>query len=258
VAVAADLGRVEDRGIERRGLAAVGALVGAGGGFVDVGANIGYYTIAGGVAVGAGGTVHAFEPSPETFGLLQATVERNRLEARIELHQLAAGAVNDRQTLLDHDVDLLSSLVSGPLHGAGTYVRREVEVRAVDDVVAGRVDMIKVDVEGGEIDVLAGCGQIFQRNPELAVMVELAPQYLRAAGVSLDRLVDALPDGDRVVYVIEDRVDGPNPLGPVRPLHELRSWVEQDAPPLWYANLLSVPRAREANVAGLAHVSGGA
>jgi len=56
--------------------------------FLDVGANIGWYTLVAGLTLRARGTVHAFEPDPANFGLLETNVAANR-RANVRLHQAA-------------------------------------------------------------------------------------------------------------------------------------------------------------------------
>ena len=59
--------------------------------FVDVGANLGYYTVKIGARVGAAGRVHSFEPNPLMYGFLFDNVEINGLTGRTALHRAAAG-----------------------------------------------------------------------------------------------------------------------------------------------------------------------
>jgi hypothetical protein len=110
--------------------------------------------------------------------------------------------------------------------------------------------MLKVDVEGFEADVLAGATELLERNDDVAVMVELAPIYLRRAESALHDLLDALPTAGRSAWIIDDHA-ADNPYGPVSRLEDAVDWIRDDAPSLWYANLLSVPVHQESTIRDL-------
>ena len=228
-------------GVESYGLAVVGALLREGGTFVDVGANIGSYTIAASLTAGSAGLVHAVEPSEPTFAMLRATVELNQLTDRVRLHNCAAGATSGQRSFLEHHMDLLSSFSAGPLHSEGSFDEVVVAQRTLDSMIPDQVDMLKIDVEGAELDVLTGAEHIFERNPDMLIMFEVAPAYWRGSGVALDDLLVTIPTANRSLWLIADHAES-SPFGPISRFEDVERWIVEEASPLWYANLLSVPR----------------
>ena len=134
--------------------------------FVDVGANVGTYTVLAAGAVGA--WVTAVEPIPETFGHLERNIALNRLDGRVRAFQCG---LSDAAGALRFTVDL----------GAGNRVVAEgerhpaidVPVRSLDDVVASNGPvLIKIDVEGHEHAVVRGAVRTLADPTLLAVILE--------------------------------------------------------------------------------------
>jgi len=158
--------------------------------FVDVGAHIGLLTLAGARAVGPRGRVVAFEPTPVTFDLLIRALAISGLGDRVEAQRLACGARPERRafhvaTVLGH-----SSLLEPAPAGSD---RIEIDVVRLDYVLptGARVDAVKIDVEGAELDVLAGMTRILRENPDLAIIAEFGPAHLRRAEITPDAWFEA-------------------------------------------------------------------
>lgn len=134
---------------------------------VDVGAHIGYLTCLCATRVGERGEVHAFEPHPETFRLLAANIARwGRLGAVVRPHQLAVGAATGAATVMEPPSFWVNrgtarvAPVEGSGPGAGAPVVR-VAVEMLDRLwPEGRIDLLKVDVEGAELAVLQGAERL--------------------------------------------------------------------------------------------------
>lgn len=136
--------------------------------FIDVGANIGAYSVLMSEVQGIR-EIHAFEPAPETFGELVRNVEMNGLGGRITAHQKALS--DSTQAVRFGIVNRLSganSILSTSIHSS---FEKEVEVQAVrlDDYlpVKGQRLCLKIDVEGHERQALAGMSSILSDNSVL-------------------------------------------------------------------------------------------
>ena len=194
-------------------MAAIRPLVGPDAVCLDVGANIGLYSL-GLSHLAPEGRVYAFEPSPGTYGHLQANVETNGA-ANVEAFNLAVSDTTG--TVRFHDFSFFSagsfssdkgSLLSSESYGSQAF---EAATTTVDDFVADqgidRVDLIKVDVEGAELSVLAGAEKTLATYRPATVLEfntfgftihqSLLPQ------VALARIQDVFPH----VFVM-DRFDG--------------------------------------------------
>ena len=139
---------------------------------VDAGANVGVITVPLALAVGTEGRVLAFEPSPATVELLRENVLRNGLQ-NVTIVEAALGDNRGVAALVLEDDSAYNSIAGAAPKGAGT----EVPVERLDDVwnEAGRpeVSVVKVDVEGAELEVLVGAVELL-RSCRPAVLVEAA------------------------------------------------------------------------------------
>lgn len=136
--------------------------------FVDVGANVGSYTVLASSAIGA--RVLAFEPGPEARGWLQRNVELNKAQGRVEVRPDAIGAT-EGTTAFSSGLDT----VNHRIQGADAKVEDVVPMTTLDLALEGRsATLIKIDVEGFESDVIAG-GTRTLHDPGLkCVIIELA------------------------------------------------------------------------------------
>lgn len=146
-------------------------LLGQGDVFYDVGANVGFFALAGARHVGPSGAVYAFEPVPENAAAIRASAELNAL-GNLEVIENAAGRAAGRERLL-----LVEDLSWSHLERQGTHPRTldtiEIEIVAIDDLVAdGRLrapQLVKIDVEGAEIDVLTGMQKTIEKHRPVIV-----------------------------------------------------------------------------------------
>jgi FkbM family methyltransferase len=159
---------------------------------IDVGAHVGIVTLQAARHVGRDGHVHSVEPTPANADMLRRNVEAGEL-ANVSVHECAAGSEPGTAVLHQMGLTHLNSLVgANPYSSESSGV--EVPVHRLDDLVDGRVDAIKIDVEGAELEVLEGAGRILAENPGLTLCVEWNPMWLRRAGHSPLHLLDALSD----------------------------------------------------------------
>jgi FkbM family methyltransferase len=153
--------------------------------FVDVGANIGYYTLLAARAVGPSGRVIAFEPSPTVRAHLSANIERNAMGDRITVHGVAAGAQPGTVTMFLATPDNLG--LTSTRHAPGFTSEGEVEVRRVDDCVTaadrGRVAFMKIDTEGDELAAAQGAQGVLAAMPLGAmVLIEIDEPRMKERG----------------------------------------------------------------------------
>lgn len=184
---------------ERDSVAAFRAQVGPGDVVVDVGANIGQYSLLAARLVGSGGRVIAFEADPGIVDRLRRHVAINRLS--VDVTACALGDANATR-------DFYPSAWAGnqgqgsllPAEPARQRIRKRealrVKVCRLDDVMAQkgvfRIDFLKIDVEGYEMHVLRGAQHMLEAGRIGAIMVELSPTNLAQAGESPASIRDCL------------------------------------------------------------------
>jgi len=171
--------------------------------FIDVGANLGTYTLIGAQRVGGAGRVIAIEASPSIGALLQANVEVNGFKERAKVYCCAVGAREEVVTLYEFSAQrgsntLLESIAEdASRQGDEEIVAREVECRRLDDIVAeagpGRIDLVKIDVEGFEHEVLLGARESLRRfRPRL--ILEWHRSFFEGRPGSAEALYDLLTE----------------------------------------------------------------
>jgi FkbM family methyltransferase len=121
--------------------------------FWDVGAHIGFFSFLAGRLVGDSGEVVAFEPMPANRDRLLTARELNHA-ANVRVEPVALGHESGAALLREHRQSTMWSIAERGSGGAGI----EVERRTLDEAAShGRPpDLIKIDVEGAELDVLRG------------------------------------------------------------------------------------------------------
>jgi FkbM family methyltransferase len=167
-----------------------GAL-GAGDGYLDVGANVGIFAIPVAQHLGPEGKVFAFEPAPDMAEELMRMAKAAGVADRIDLRQMALGA--ERATLsLRVDPDDPSDATKRSLFVHGDVVA-EVPVWPLDDLVAmgelilePRLNAVKIDVEGAEVLCLRGMRSTLAEQQPRLVVVETIESHLLRAGFELD------------------------------------------------------------------------
>ena len=187
---------------------------------LDIGANIGYYTIQFAHLVGARGKVVAFEPDSVNFNLLEQSVKANRL-SNIELVNAAISDRRGRHVLHrsrknpgDHQL----------FDSGEDRETIEVEVTTLDEFFVGRnprVDFIKMDIQGSELHALNGAKGLLSANPFVKLTCEFWPAGLQKAGADPRELLLQLRRLGFCALEIDETNGQLLPLRPRKLLEEL-------------------------------------
>ncbi len=183
-------------------------------GMVDIGAHVGYFTLLGANLVGPEGRVYAFEAEPQNFSLLVSNIKRNGYHNIVPEEQSVSDECGTTQLFL-----------SGLDNGSHSIFRAR-ERRIIGDVQVKtttldafleardwpRIDLIKIDVEGAEIQVLQGMKRLLQLQPP-ELVIEFCPFLLESAGKQpIDLINEIRNQGYHIEYV--DEAKGIVPLAP--------------------------------------------
>ena len=160
---------------------------------IDVGANIGVITAYAAKRIGSAGRVVAIEPAADNLLVLAENLRRNNL-TNVSIVDAAGGRRREsRQLYLRGDVSAVNSLFPESCYAKVTATT-EVRVEPIDDLVEGGADLVKIDVEGAELDVLAGMPRLLAQRG-IHLVVEWHPVLQQAAGYAADELPRMLLDG---------------------------------------------------------------
>lgn len=200
---------------------------------LDVGGHIGYYAVLMGKLVSPLGRVTAIEANPDNASLLRENVSLNHLDEIVKVVAAAAGATPGTATLYRPNVGNRgdSRLFDSPVTAGARREQVTVPMTTLDECTQGwpRVDLVKMDVQGYELQVLTGMQRVLANNPGIMLLVELWPWGLRHAGTTPQHLLDTLSElGFSLWEVPED--------GPVRPV--AADIVSQVEPNMGFTNIL--------------------
>ncbi|QUS59985.1 FkbM family methyltransferase [Synechocystis sp. PCC 7338] len=153
--------------------------------FIDVGANIGVYSLLAASLIGDQGKVYAFEAVPITFSRLQKNITQNNLSAVIQSWNLA---VADKPSTLEFTVSQdatnhVLGLNNKTTKRANNQTLNTVIVQAqrLDDILSCKQDyaMAKIDVEGYELYALKGAENLIQQKKLPVLMLEINNSFKR-------------------------------------------------------------------------------
>jgi len=173
---------------------------------LDIGANLGAYTVLFGQWVGPAGRVFAFEPAPETASGLRRQVQLNGLSDRVEVIQSAMTAQPGSVRFHAEGVQGGNALASDRDAGATGVIT--VNATSIDAFCADRgirPGVIKIDVEGAELDVLRGARETLRTGVQ--AFVEMHPSAWKASGVSVDAIAAELRAQGRTPEPLDPALD---------------------------------------------------
>jgi len=170
---------------------------------LDIGANIGYYTLIFAKLVGKNGKVYAFEPEPTNFSLLKKNVEINGYE-NVELVQKAVSNKNgkiklylDKENTADHRI--YNS------HDSRKFI--EIESIKLDNYFKDhrKIDFIKMDVQGAECGVFQGMSQLLKNNKSMKIISEFWPIGLKRFGIKPSEYLKQLITKGFKIFEIDEQ-----------------------------------------------------
>lgn len=194
---------------------------------VDIGAQFGYFTVLAALKTGEAGRVHSFEPVPTNLTVLRRNVELNRCEGVVDIVPKAVG---------EHSTTV-PILISEGSHSHGIHPHPDIKTRQVLDVECvtlddqlrdGKVDVMKMDIEGHEPHALKGMRKVLGRSRSLVLFLELAPVLLRSGGTRPEAFIKQIRDMGFTVQAVDEDA---------RRLLPIAASMLQKVDPSWHCNL---------------------
>ena len=211
---------------------------------VDIGANLGLYTVVSMHHLDADGRIVAFEPHPQTYDYLQKSVAANQTNGRacprVDTFNLAATPEPSRQELrLNPENRGDNRTYHGTYQGKfEEWDALPVEGRPVDDVLAelgiDEVNFVKIDIQGYEQKAISGFQKTLAHSQNVILLSEFWPKGLKEAGGSATEYLQMLTNLGFTLFVLNKK-----PHGTVTPLED------------WKALIASLPGRKYTDIVGV-------
>jgi len=156
---------------------------------VEVGANVGYYTLLACSLVGPDGRVTAFEANPAAAALARRSLSVNGFRNRARMIEMAVTDAPGTATLYcleqRHGDSSIFDFSDNQLTFPGDRAKNiEVPATSLDSFFndGEHIDLIRMDAEGAEPLVFDGMHRILEQNPRIRILIELFPERIRRSG----------------------------------------------------------------------------
>jgi FkbM family methyltransferase len=174
---------------------------------VDMGANIGFYTVLFSTLVGERGAVYAFEPDPFCSGILRDRIRVLPIQ-NVHVETAALGEGECKATLYCSKRDRAENRVY-PFDSSVPVETVQVPMLGLDMYCSNnridRIDAVKIDVEGLEVSALRGMRDIMGKSPPAWMFIEFSPVQLRGAGASSEAFWQVLAGDGYICYFLNDQ-----------------------------------------------------
>ncbi len=169
----------------------------------DIGANIGYYTLIFAKVVGERGKVFAFEPDPQNFALLRKNVEINGYH-NVVLVRKAISNKTGRAKLYLCEENTADHRIYDSGDGRASIAIDAIRLCDFLKDYDGRVDMIKMDIEGAEAGAIEGMSALFESTKDISIITEFWPFGLKKCGSEPAALLTSLVEHGFDLYEINE------------------------------------------------------
>jgi FkbM family methyltransferase len=189
---------------EENTVAAMRSMLHSGMTFFDIGTHFGQYTLMAAAEVGPTGAVHSFEPGPIQFGFLSRNVALNHCK-NVSLNNVA---LSDQEGEMDFVVPSLGSLGQSHLATAGE-TGHKAQVITLDGYCEKngikKIDVMKVDVEGAEMQVFRGANNVLRDFPPAAIFYETIEILNKNFGYTCDEMHSLFESCGYSINVVRDK-----------------------------------------------------
>jgi len=173
---------------------------------LDIGANIGFYTLIMAKLVGEKGKVYAFEADPTNFEILKKNVEVNGYKNIVLVNKVVSNKNEKIKFYVDRGNTAGNSLFNGDKEEYN-----EVDAIKIDDYFPNnkKIDFIKIDIEGSEGRAMKGMVNLLEKNKEIKIVTEVYPQLLndvgKEEGINAKDYLNLLQEKNFKLYDVDEK-----------------------------------------------------
>jgi len=172
---------------------------------VDVGANIGIYSLILSKLVGEKGRVYSFEPDPDNFSLLLKNMKENNIKNVIMVNKAISDKEGKQNLYLNKDNSAFHSLIR---YNNNLFEKSiEVGTTTLDNFFSNlnkKVNFIKMDIEGYEGDALKGAKELLKKSGKIKIIIEFSPEIIKNSNFGIKNLLNLLKSYNLEIRKIDE------------------------------------------------------
>lgn len=161
--------------------------------YCDIGANIGLYSLFAAKRIGSKGKIISFEPQPVTYKRFIENIKLNNFKNILPVSK-AVGDVNGFIAIKESTDSAKTFVSKTNVDKAESQVEMVSFSNFLNNNKIGKVDYLKIDVEGFEFYVLQGMKEFLIKTPPKIIQIELYEEFLKRNGSSVKQTLDFLYD----------------------------------------------------------------
>ncbi|UFX82739.1 FkbM family methyltransferase [Candidatus Absconditicoccus praedator] len=156
--------------------------------FLDIGANLGYYSLIASELVGDEGKVYAFEPVKSNIKSLEENILLNNI-SNVSIKKFALGNKNEQ---LNINIDANNSAVNSIVIKQDKNLSEKISIKRFDDLDIHKenINFVKIDVEGYELEVLKGMKNLLENQDNLNIVMEFSPLFFKQIGETPEKIIE--------------------------------------------------------------------
>lgn len=172
---------------------------------IDIGAHVGYFTLLMAELVGDSGRILAFEPAAENYNFLVENIKLNNFKNITAIQKAVSDRTGQAKLYLNRSGSDLHTL-----YGQGSDCTESIAVNrvSIDEFLRGEmcpVDIMKIDVEGGELAVLSGMTETCSLSDNLKLFIEFCPHLLKQSNTDMVEYWNKLVElGFKHIFLIDE------------------------------------------------------
>ncbi len=182
---------------------------------IDVGANIGEFSLIASKKIGPKGKVISIEPLKQAVFWLKKNYILNGF-SNYEILEKAVGNKTGTMTLYKKSVSSVQGILDPNITKKEYIPSGEIIVETIDEIIStrniGGVDMLKIDVEGFEYEVFCGCKNSFKQNKIKKIICEVHSSYLQKKGLDEKMIYSLLKENGFSITVLDTSENRPHIL----------------------------------------------